>query len=103
MESFKTKSRLITIASLIITILGFITQNMWITILGTKYAYLAPMIIAAITFFANQLSEEKRVTVAEDLIANKVETHFAGVVGTEGVTETEEVEEVITEEEGEGC
>lgn len=67
-ESFKNTSRLVTVIMALITMLSMITLEQWETILPTKYVVFAPMLVTGITFLANQYSEEKRVTRAEELI-----------------------------------
>ncbi len=66
--SFKKSSRIITIIMAILVYLGTISVETWQTILPTEYVYLAPGIVIIIGFFINQLSEEKRVTHAEQLV-----------------------------------
>ena len=67
--SFKWKSRIITILAFLFTwIAGNVTVEQIASGLPEEYKYLATFIFAMIGFFATQLSEEKRVHVAEELI-----------------------------------
>ena len=93
MKSFKTKSRLITVIMALLSMLSMITVEQWQTILPTKYIVFAPMIVTAIAFLATQLSEEKRVTVAENRIIKQVEQSFPGKVDTNFQEEPMEVME----------
>lgn len=67
-ETFKHKSRIITIIVGIIVYLGSMSVAQWQSILPEKYAGLATAIVIILGFLVNQLSEEKRVSVAEQLV-----------------------------------
>jgi hypothetical protein len=69
-ESYKFKSRIITIISFIVTILSYLTVDQILPYLPTSLKVFAPSIIALIGLLATQLSEEKRVIVAENLAKN---------------------------------
>ena len=71
MESYKQKSRLITLLAGAITLLTCLTSEQISTFLPIKYQPLAPAIVTIIAFLASQLSEEKRVVVAEELVLEK--------------------------------
>ena len=77
--SFKKKSRLITAISFIITILAFISADEWASVLPQDLVVFAPTIVAIIGYIASQLSEEKRVVVAEEIAVKKAETEQTGV------------------------
>lgn len=77
--SFKKKSRLITAISFIITILAFISVEEWASVLPQDLVVFAPTIVAVIGYIASQLSEEKRVVVAEEIAVLKAESEGSGV------------------------
>lgn len=63
MRSLKWKSRIGTI----IGALGLITATQWADILPAGYETIAPFIVAIISIFVTQYTEELRVTRAEDI------------------------------------
>ena len=67
MESYKNTSRLITILSFIATCASYITVDQLMPLLPTEFKIFAPTIVAVIAYIASQLSEEKRVIVAETI------------------------------------
>ena len=77
--TYKYKSRLITAISFIITILAFISADEWASVLPQDLVVFAPTIVAVIGYIASQLSEEKRVVVAEEIAVKKAETEPAQV------------------------
>ena len=93
-ETYKYKSRLITAIAFIIMLLAAITPEAWQNILPGEYWVFIPTIIAALTWLAAQLSEEKRVEVAETMVIEK-QNEILGQPLTN--------EEYITEEDEDGC
>ena len=69
--TYKYKSRLITAIAFIIMLLAAITPDAWQSLLPNQYWVFIPTIIAALTWLAAQLSEEKRVEVAEKIVLEK--------------------------------
>ena len=67
-ETYKHKSRMWTIIVAVIVAISTIGINDWQNILPTKYSFLAPTIVAVLGFVVAQLTEEKRVNVAEQLV-----------------------------------
>ena len=68
MESYKHKSRMYTLIAALISGISIISVEQWQTLLGPKYSVFGPVIVSIIAFLLAQLTEEKRVTVAEDLV-----------------------------------
>ena len=93
-ETYKYKSRLITAIAFIIMLLAAITPEAWQNILPGEYWVFIPTIIAALTWLAAQLSEEKRVEVAETMVIEK-QNEILGQPLTN--------EEYITEDDEDGC
>ena len=93
-ETYKYKSRLITAIAFIIMLLAAITPDAWQSFLPNQYCVFIPTIIAALTWLAAQLSEEKRVQTAEQLVIEK-QNEILGQPLTN--------EEYITEEDEDGC
>ena len=77
--TYKYKSRLITAISFLITILAFISVDEWASVLPQDFVVFAPTIVAIIGYIASQLSEEKRVVVAEEIAVKKAEGEQTGV------------------------
>ena len=69
--TYKYKSRLITAIGFLAMILAAITPDAWQSLLPNQYWVFIPTIIAALTWLAAQLSEEKRVEVAETMVIEK--------------------------------
>jgi len=93
-ETYKYKSRLITAIAFIIMLLAAITPEAWQNILPGEYWVFIPTIMGIITYAAAQLSEEKRVEVAETMVIEK-QNEILGQPLTN--------EEYITEEDEDGC
>lgn len=69
--TYKYKSRLITAIAFIIMLLAAITPDAWQSLLPNQYWVFIPTIMGIITYTAAQLSEEKRVEVAETMVIEK--------------------------------
>lgn len=69
--TYKYKSRLITAIAFIIMLLAAITPDAWQSLLPNQYWVFIPTIMGIITYAAAQLSEEKRVEVAETMVIEK--------------------------------
>lgn len=69
--TYKYKSRLITAIAFLAMLLAAITPDAWQSLLPNQYWVFIPTIIAALTWLAAQLSEEKRVEVAETMVIEK--------------------------------
>lgn len=69
--TYKYKSRLITAVAFAAMLLAAITPDAWQSLLPNQYWVFIPTIIAALTWLAAQLSEEKRVEVAETMVIEK--------------------------------
>jgi len=93
-ETYKYKSRLITAIAFIIMLLAAITPEAWQNILPGEYWVFIPTIMGIITYAAAQLSEEKRVEVAETMVIEK-QNEILGQPLTN--------EEYITEDDEDGC
>lgn len=72
-ESYKFKSRIITILSFVVTILSYLTVDQILPYLPISLKVFAPSIIGLIAYFATQLSEEKRVVIAEELASFNID------------------------------
>ena len=72
--TYKHKSRLITAIAFAATILSFISAEEWASIIPPEYIIWIPTIIAVISYTATQLSEETRVSVAEQILIEKQNT-----------------------------
>lgn len=68
MESYKNYSRFSTLIVTVITAISVIGIDEWKVILTPKYAFLAPVIVAVLSFVVAQYTEEKRVNRAEELV-----------------------------------
>jgi hypothetical protein len=66
-ETYKWKSRTINVISFIATILSYITVDQLLPLLPTELKVFAPTIVAIIGYIATQLSEEKRIEVAQQM------------------------------------
>lgn len=66
--TFKHKSRIITIIATVFTALGTLTVEQWTNILPPELSQYATIIVILIGFIVAQLSEEKRVEVAQKLV-----------------------------------
>ena len=93
-ETYKYKSRLITAIAFIIMLLAAITPEAWQSMLPGEYWVFIPTIMGILTYAAAQLSEEKRVEVAETMVIEK-QNEILGQPLTN--------EEYITEEDEDGC
>ena len=69
--TYKYKSRLITAIGFLAMILAAITPDAWQSLLPNQYWVFIPTIMGIITYTAAQLSEEKRVEVAETMVIEK--------------------------------
>ena len=67
-KTYKYNSRLITAIAFLVMLLAAITPEAWQSLLPENYWVIIPTITAVLTYLAAQLSEEKRVNVAEQLI-----------------------------------
>ena len=92
-ETYKYKSRLITAIAFIIMLLAAITPEAWQSFLPNQYWVFIPTIIAALTWLAAQLSEEKRVQTAEQLVIEKQNEILGQPLTNEEYIKTEEDEE----------
>ena len=70
-KTYKYNSRIITAIAFIIMLFAAITPEAWQSILPEQTWVFIPTIICILTYLAAQLSEEKRVDVAEQLIIEK--------------------------------
>ena len=70
-RTYKYKSRIITALAFLAMLVAAISPEAWQTLLPESYWVLIPTIIAIATYAATQLSEEKRVEVAETLVVEK--------------------------------
>ena len=77
-ETYKWKSRTINIISFIATILSYVTVDQLLPLLPTELKVFAPTIVAIIGYIATQLSEEKRIDVAEQLKTEELTTQIGG-------------------------
>lgn len=68
MESYKNYSRFSTLIVTVITAISVIGIDEWKVILTPRYAFLAPVIVAVLSFIVAQYTEEKRVNRAEELV-----------------------------------
>jgi hypothetical protein len=75
-ETYKWKSRTINIISFIATILSYVTVDQLLPLLPTELKVFAPTIVAIIGYIATQLSEEKRIDVAEQLKTEELTTQI---------------------------
>ena len=93
-ESFKTKSRIITLlVAIVISIASYVatmSPGTLATYLPQEYQGFAVIIIIIAATIVNQYSEEKRVTVAEDLILEKQNNAEEIVMNDEYITDAEE-------------
>lgn len=67
-ESYKTKSKIATAISFIAAFITYIGKDGLTQILPEELAYLAPIIVLFAGYLVTQLTENKRVIVAEELI-----------------------------------
>lgn len=65
MKSYKNKSVLYNVIGYIITVGGTITVTQWTSILPADLDFLATILVAVFGFLLTQVSENKRVLVAE--------------------------------------
>ena len=65
MKSYKNKSVLYNVIGYIIAVGGTITVTQWTSILPADLDFLATIIVAVFGFLLTQISENKRVLVAE--------------------------------------
>lgn len=65
MKSYKNKSVLYNVIGYIIAIGGTITVTQWTSILPADLDFLATILVAVFGFLLTQVSENKRVLVAE--------------------------------------
>lgn len=72
-QSYKLKSRLITLLGALFVYLSTLSIEQVENVLPMEYRYLAPMIIIIIGFGAAQLSEEKRIETAREIFNEKYE------------------------------
>ena len=103
--TYKYKSRLITAIGFIATILSFISINEWNSIIPAAYQVWIPTLMAIISYIAVQLSEEKRVVVAEEIAVKKAETEQTGVtLNEEPILNDEYIySETISLNDDDGC
>ena len=87
--TYKYKSRLITAIGFIATILSFISIDEWNSIIPAAYQVWIPTLIAIISYIAAQLSEEKRVETAEQLIIEKENTNLGHPLDEDETSEEE--------------
>lgn len=69
--TYKYKSRLITAMAFVAMLLAAITPDAWQSLLPNQYWVFIPTIIAILTYLSAQISEEKRVEVAETIVIEK--------------------------------
>lgn len=72
-ESYKLKSRIITLLGALFVYLSTLSIEQVEQILPIEYQYLAPIIIVLIGFGAAQWSEEKRIDTAREIFNQKYE------------------------------
>lgn len=70
-ESYKNKSKIATAISFIAAFIVYVGQDGLTQILPAQYAYLIPIIIFIAGYLTTQLTENKRVEIAEQLIKEK--------------------------------
>lgn len=71
MESFKNKSKLINIIVFICGLISFLGIDGLKNVIPSEYQYIIPTIIMIAGYTLVQLSEDKRVEVAEQLVQRK--------------------------------
>ncbi len=69
--TYKYKSRLITAIAFVAMLLAAITPDAWQSLLPNQYWVFIPTIIAILTYLSAQISEEKRVEIAETIMIEK--------------------------------
>lgn len=69
--TYKYKSRLITAIAFVAMLLAAITPDAWQSLLPNQYWVFIPTIITILTYLSTQISEEKRVEVAEKIVLEK--------------------------------
>ena len=81
--SYKNTSILLNIVGYIIAVGGTITVTQWTSILPSGYDWLATIIVAIFGYALTQLSENKRVSTAEQLTkedaTNETSTETDGI------------------------
>lgn len=69
--TYKYKSRLITAIAFVAMLLAAITPDAWQSLLPNQYWVFIPTIITILTYLSTQISEEKRVEIAEKIVLEK--------------------------------
>ena len=82
-ETYKYKSKIATAAGAVATIITIVGQEQLINIFPGFGQYI-PLLVAAATWYLSQTTENKRVEIAEQIIAEK----YAKLVPTEDVDPT---------------
>lgn len=80
-QSYKWKSRLTNIIAFIATCASYITVNQLLPFLPTEYKVFAPTIVGIIGYIATHLTEEKRVTVAENIKTEELTSSSTSLEG----------------------
>ena len=70
-KTFKYKSRFVTAASFLIVLLASVTVETWQSVLPHDYWVLIPTLISVLGYLATQLTEERRVATAEQMVVEK--------------------------------
>ena len=84
-ESYKNTSILFNIIGYIIAVGGTITVTQWTSILPAGYDWLATILVAVFGFALTQLTENKRVSTAEELITEDATNESSTESETEGI------------------
>ena len=83
--SYKNTSILLNIVGYIIAVGGTITVTQWTSILPSGYDWLATVLVAIFGFALTQISENQRVSTAEELITEDAANESTTESESEGI------------------
>ena len=84
-KSYKNTSILFNILGYIVAVGGTITVTQWTSILPSGYDWLATILVAVFGFALTQLTENKRVSTAEELVTEDANDESSTESETEGI------------------